>query len=297
MKSNPLRSQVALAGIFAAFLAHPGAYSHATPVCSADVDCTDDNECTADVCDGGVCTHPNLPVETPCTPAGVDCREDICDGNGACTHPPVPSGTPCSSDGNACTNDTCFGGTCFHRGLPDPSCRTPFKPGKATLLIQHDADPKKDKLDWKWAGGSATDVSALGDPIGATDWQLCVFDRVLLNGTIEFRSDVAHGGVCGTPEKPMPCWAVKGKAPDVKGYKFSDKTLLQHGTRTIDLAAGIDGKAKVSFQAKGPNLMPPALPLNDRVVVQLHASNGECWSASYAAPTKNTSTVYKAKAD
>lgn len=264
---------------------------HAGNPCSALPNCQDFCFEGGDVCG-------NTPENFACTtPDDIACTQDICDGNGTCAHPSQPSGTPCEDDGSLCTEDVCSGYNCEHRGKPAVSCRQPFKAAKATLLIKDDADPKKDNLDWKWVSGSATDLAAFGDPIGATDWQLCVYDLVLANGTVRLRADVEHGGNCGTPTKPKPCWVAKGKPPKVKGYKFNDKSLLQQGTQTIDLTAGADGKAKVTFHGKGANLMPPGLPLNGRVVVQLRASNGECWGATYSTPTKNTTKLYKAKAD
>jgi len=115
--------------------------------------CTDDlNDCTSDVCQGGVCVHPpkaigascGSPVDTTCnradtcdgagvcrsnfapvdTPCGnqmtTDCTDpDTCDGGGACLANHLAAGTICTDDGNACTTDTCNAtGVCTHPARP-----------------------------------------------------------------------------------------------------------------------------------------------------------------------------------
>lgn len=86
------------------------------PDCSNDVDCSDGDPCTNDVCTAGVCSNPPATAGTPCgSSADADCdNPDGCDGAGACLPNPAPDGAACSSDGNACTADTCSGGVCAH---------------------------------------------------------------------------------------------------------------------------------------------------------------------------------------
>ena len=70
-------------------------------VCLADSDCNDGVLCTADVCVGGFCTHPNNTV--------------ACD------------------DGNLCTaNDACAGGVCA--GDPPPPCDTATRARRTTAI-------------------------------------------------------------------------------------------------------------------------------------------------------------------
>jgi len=110
--------------------------------------CADDgNECTSDVCDAGVCTHPSLSEGTPCgdpmstecdlhdicdgdgvcqpnfvqagepcgDPSSDECTQpDTCDGSGACQENHAPSETPCTDDGDICTTDHCDSGICVH---------------------------------------------------------------------------------------------------------------------------------------------------------------------------------------
>ncbi|HZR81438.1 MAG TPA: hypothetical protein VFD92_10120 [Candidatus Binatia bacterium] len=248
-----------------------------------------------DFCIEGADSCGNTPAGSACTtPGGFECRQDVCDGAGTCDHPPQPANTPCTPDGTLCTTDFCdSGGSCRHQAIVDGPCRQPFTSGKATILIKNEADPKKDLIDWKWVNGSATDLAAFGDPVTATDYELCIFDAALHNGTKVFYGPIPHAGTCAG----KPCWKAKGKPPRVKGYKYNDKNLTQQGIQIVDLTAGADKKAKVTAKGKGANLDLPPLPLSGDVVVQLRSSTGECWGARYSTPKKNTDKQYKANAD
>jgi CTP:molybdopterin cytidylyltransferase MocA len=97
--------------------------------------CDDGNACTADICSGGVCSHPdsssacddnNVCTLDSCNPV-VGCQyATACDDNNDCTTDSCSPQTGCShsnrtgacNDGNACTAlDLCGGGTC-HPGAP-----------------------------------------------------------------------------------------------------------------------------------------------------------------------------------
>ena len=74
-------------------------------------DCTDDNECTTDICQGTTgCVHINLPNKTPCegeSPTDISCTVDQCQ-TGVCTH-------------TALEKDTCLiGSECFDEGDTNP---------------------------------------------------------------------------------------------------------------------------------------------------------------------------------
>jgi cysteine-rich repeat protein len=68
--------------------------------------CNDDDGCTVDTCDNGVC------VNTLSCDDGIDCTIDSCDGVGACIN--APTASLCDDD-NICTTDTCSAQNgCFH---------------------------------------------------------------------------------------------------------------------------------------------------------------------------------------
>jgi len=83
---------------------------------------TDGNDCTNDVCGaGGLCTHPNQPVNFACgSPANTDCdNANTCNGSGVCQANNETPGFGCTTDGNDCTNDVCgAGGLCTHPNQP-----------------------------------------------------------------------------------------------------------------------------------------------------------------------------------
>jgi len=89
---------------------------------------TDSNDCTADICETGVCIHPNKPADSPCgDPLNTDCdNPDTCDGLGLCLDNLEPDGLACTSDGNDCTQDFCDIGVCVHPNEPiDTPCGSP----------------------------------------------------------------------------------------------------------------------------------------------------------------------------
>ncbi|MFQ5591429.1 MAG: hypothetical protein ACE5HE_09725 [Phycisphaerae bacterium] len=119
--------------------------------CVTDADCDDGNDCTQNICTGGICTYPaeasgtscgGAPVgpcdaQDTCDGAGVcqtnfaaagtacgdpnssECDDpDTCDGTGGCLANTLPDGTTCSDDGLACTLDECAAGACIHSPRP-----------------------------------------------------------------------------------------------------------------------------------------------------------------------------------
>jgi hypothetical protein len=86
-----------------------------TPECTEDLDCDDDNECTANTCDiaHGVCTYPPLGDTAACTDDGNPCTRDHCNNQGGCVHD-ATDGAACPDEGNECTTDHCVGPVCTH---------------------------------------------------------------------------------------------------------------------------------------------------------------------------------------
>jgi len=93
----------------------------------ADSDCDgktcqdDGNECTNDVCSGGVCTHPNVADGSDCSGTPGKCCSGVCDNDGVITnsdyHADCRSGPSClaqgewgytaANDGNLCGGYNC----------------------------------------------------------------------------------------------------------------------------------------------------------------------------------------------
>ena len=98
---------------------------------TANVLCTDGNECTLNQCNGaGGCQNPSSPGGTPCgDPTVTECTAaDTCNGSGTCTPNNAPAGTPAETlcaDASTCTFNQCNGsGGCQNPNKPDGSeCR------------------------------------------------------------------------------------------------------------------------------------------------------------------------------
>ena len=94
-----------------------------------DVDCTDGNECTEDVCDrvDGSCGNTNRPNGSDCDFGGLPGR---CTG-GVCMDAALCADVDCG-DGNDCTDDACnpVNAICSHPNKPDGSlCQAGIYPG------------------------------------------------------------------------------------------------------------------------------------------------------------------------
>src|SRR5262249_26478266 len=120
------------------------------------------------------------------------------------------------------------------------------------------------------------------------DYALCVYD----NGALVTSAAADHGGFC----RGKPCWSTK---PTAVQYKNRDGSAS--GTQSIKLKPGaIDGKASITFKAKGDKVVLPNLGmLTGPVVVQLQRSGGApCFGATYSAPfLKQDAANFKDKAD
>ncbi len=75
-------------------------------------ECEDDeNQCTADVCREGVCTHEPMPA-APCDDGNPCTANDICNGNVCANGIPLADGSPCQSERNSCELAVCLTGSC-----------------------------------------------------------------------------------------------------------------------------------------------------------------------------------------
>lgn len=67
-----------------------------------------------------------------------------------------------------------------------------------------------------------------------------------------------------------------------------------HPLRTLRLHAGVDGKANVGAHGN-VDTVAPLLPFVPPVIVQVQASNGQCWETDFAAPARSNTRSFKAK--
>jgi cysteine-rich repeat protein len=273
--------------------------------------CPDDgNVCTSDFCSGfGFCGHLagnagvtcRPPVDAcdaaeQCTGASIDCPADTALPDGmAC------QSSPCRTD-ETCTDGVCGGGSTVVCGdcercdatagcvaAPVEVCRQTIEGGRSTLLIK-DLNPNEgDKIIWKWTRGEETTLADVGTPTEDDGYVLCLYDESTPSTALVTRLRAPAAGACAS----NACWRSSSS-----GYKYVDPELTPDGIRKMLIRVGGNGRALVSFKAKGPNTPTPLLPLQSQLRVQLQG-NGECWEATYSAggTSENDYLEFRARSD
>jgi hypothetical protein len=176
------------------------------------------------------------------------------------TPPPPPSGPGCA---------------------PAPiSCRPA---GAANLLLARAGR----RLGFGWRAGDAVQPADLGDPIGgASGYRLCVYDGA---GALVSSATVPPGGRC----RATPCW----RARPGGRFLYRDPAARAGGVTRLSLAPG--ARARLAVAARGAGVTLPALPLvnGTGLTAQIVRTDEEtrCWSASFAAPVRNTARAFKAR--
>ncbi|TMA74933.1 MAG: hypothetical protein E6J77_23790 [Deltaproteobacteria bacterium] len=80
-------------------------------------------------------------------------------------------------------------------------------------------------------------------------------------------------------------------------YTYRDGKRTPDGLARLVLTAGGAGDASIAAISSGVNLRMPVLPLTPPVTVQLQGANGQCWGATYSAPSVNDTGEFKAQTD
>jgi hypothetical protein len=170
---------------------------------------------------------------------------------------------------------------------PTPeACRIPIVAGKSKLQLKHASPGDGDKLGWKWLG-AATMKDEFGNPLGSDDYALCLYE----DGALIKTFSIPAGQLCAG----KPCWH-----ESAKGFSYADGDLTPHGVRTLKLAEGTEGRAKITLKGRGANLgLPDVGQLTGVLDVQIRkTSGGPCWGATFTPPfKKNDGTTLKAISD
>jgi cysteine-rich repeat protein len=218
---------------------------------------------------------PGPPVQV-CGDGFLTAPEQCDDGNLAdgdcCDHSCrfEPAGLVCGNAGDPCLESRCDGaGLCDAEGR---SCRMPVTPGAGMLALRHG---KQDRLTWHWTTGTST-VAEFGDPFGATDYDLCLYDKGTGSLRLLSRTSVSAGGTCGA----MPCWVTTSGGYDYRNHAGPLEELALQGSR-------FPGHAQIMARAIGSGFTMPAMPLAPPVMVRLRARSGLCWGANYSVPETN----------
>jgi len=160
---------------------------------------------------------------------------------------------------------------------------------RGSLTLKDDANAARDQLIWKWKGAAAVAVADFGDPITSSAYALCVLERPGGTPGVKLLASVPAGGDCGG----RPCWRLaKG------GFRYVDSSAAQDGIRSVQLKAGVAGRAKATMKGKGANFAMPPLGLAPPVTARLvRVGTARCWEATFSTPTRNDATMFKARSD
>lgn len=157
---------------------------------------------------------------------------------------------------------------------PAPVCRGSVAASAGKLRMDRASDPKA-KMQWAWQKGEATTLGDFGNPVGGDGYALCLYDEsgtpTLVTGAV-----LPGGGTC---KAGKPCW----KALGTSGFAYGDGAGIRFGIQSVKLKAGVDGKAQVKIQGRGPTLPVPALPAPLPLRLQLIADGGQCWQSVFSA--------------
>jgi len=173
---------------------------------------------------------------------------------------------------------------------PMQGCRIPATTEASTLFVRNPVGGR-DKLLWKWRGGSETLLSDLGDPTSSTSYALCLYDKAggALRNVLEI--DAAAASQCATGN----CWTTSEHA-----YSYQDRTVRNGPLRSLRLTFSSGGRFQIRGVAVGAALAPPVMPLalDPSAIMQLiNLENGQCWQASFASADVNTSTEFRGRSN
>ena len=176
---------------------------------------------------------------------------------------------------------------------------TECKVAEAGSLTLRDAThDTRDRLQWRWRKGSATESSEFGDPTTETSYEVCVYGEA---GPPELflAARAPSAGDCPKGPGTESCWTARGDPPGSAGYRYRDKAGTPDGLLTLELRPGPDRKARINVRGSGESLDLPALPTPVPVRIPLQSSDGAGWESTYSADgvRRSSGTRFKARND
>jgi hypothetical protein len=119
------------------------------------------------------------------------------------------------------------------------------------------------------------------EPRPATAYRVCVYDRV---PSLVVGAAIPAGGICN-PKKQRPCWK-----STKRGFSYRNPDPAGGAIQSLDLREGTSATARIALRGRGPLLaLPDLTTLAAPLVVQVQASTGACWEATYSPPARRQS--------
>jgi hypothetical protein len=143
---------------------------------------------------------------------------------------------------------------------------------------------RRNRLQWQ-LDGIDSDAEEFGDPTTATDYQLCLYEE----------RDVGTQLVSSPGARAGRDWRSKGES-----FRFRLRREERgEGLDDVRLNGRRRGRGAIAARGRGPGLELPELPLpgDADLTVQLHNSDGACWTATFTDPRSNSRTRYSARSD
>jgi len=151
---------------------------------------------------------------------------------------------------------------------PRTGCRTA---GDSKLLMKRrpGASPNADQLRWSWSDGAATSTGDFSDPIGTSDYAVCVYEGA--PGSEELAYEIAV--------PPSSLWRSQRN-----GYRYYDRVGGERGVRRIKLKSGGAAKSALSVRATGASYLASRFPVAVPVTAQLvNLRSDGCWESGFTA--------------
>jgi hypothetical protein len=209
------------------------------------------------------------------------CGDGVRETGEECDEGLLLNGTPTSCCTSTCTS------------ILPAGCFEPAAPGMSSIALKTDATSGT-RLNWKWAAGTAVAPAEFGDPTTSTSYALCVYAG---SAQLGMGSVLRQEASAGTP------W----KAIGTGGFSLlnTSSSIGRRSTSVLNVRLAPNSRrAPVRWKSRVPAntdpnfgglLLPP--PYTGALRVLLRAFNGNCWDATYSAPSTNTDGVFKAKSD
>jgi PKD repeat protein len=184
--------------------------------------------------------------------------------------------------------------------VPEPSCTAGFGFTSGWFSV-NEKSAGREKLKATLVRGPLVTQASFGDPsaVGGTAVALFVYDDT--GAQVAALAVDRAGESCGT----QPCWKPLGDVPPAgKGFAYKDPAASASGVRSLKLKGGVAGKSSISLSAanratKGQTALPTgiaaALSDSSSVTLELHTSDGACFSATLFEVVAQEPGIFKAR--